>query len=189
MTLFEYVAAGYVLILSFAVLRAVSGVPYAVRPGRRYWVHVLYLSLALATCLVGFWAFWFYREVEWTFFRFSVALAVPVLLYVYVSLLVPPDPSAVTSWRDHFFGVRIPLFSSGILMFIAVAISTQTILGVPSLHPSQWPTYAAIALYAIGLTSAKPSLHTALAFALPCIFAVVFLAGLGQGDAFALPAP
>ncbi len=109
MTLFEYVAAGYVLILSFAVLRAVSGVPYAVRPGRRYWVHVLYLSLALATCLVGFWAFWFYREVEWTFFRFIGALAVPVLLYGYVSLLVPADPSIDSSWRDHFFGVRHPL--------------------------------------------------------------------------------
>ncbi len=57
MTLFEYLAAGYVLILSFAVLRGVAGVPYALRPSSRYWVHAVYLSSLLANCLVSFWAF------------------------------------------------------------------------------------------------------------------------------------
>ena len=88
LTLFEYLAAGYVLMLSFAVLRALSGVPHAARSPSRYWVHLSWLSTALASCLVGFWAFWFYREVEWTFFQFIGALAPPALLYTYVSLLV-----------------------------------------------------------------------------------------------------
>lgn len=189
MTLFEYLAAGYVLVLSFALLRAVSGVPYAVRSNYRYWVHVLYLSLALATCLVGFWGFWFYREVEWTFFRFTIALAVPVMNYVYISLLVPADPSTVASWRDHFFGVRIPLFISGILNAVTAVLSNHSNLGIPLLHSSQWALYAAIGIYAIGLTSARPSLHAALAFAFPCLGALTFLVQLARPDPFASLVP
>ena len=48
MSLFEYLAAGYILMLSFAVVRAVSGVPHATRYPRRYWVHVSWLATALA---------------------------------------------------------------------------------------------------------------------------------------------
>ena len=182
MTLFEYLAAGYVLMLSFAVLRAVSGIPYALRSTSRYWVHVVYLSVALANCLVGFWAFWFYRDVEWTFFRFVGTLAIPVLTYVHVSLLVPPDPSTVASWRDHFFDVRIPLFTSGVANFVAVAISNQSVLGIPALDPAEWTVYAAIAIFTLGLTSARASLHAALAIAFPCLVAVILFVILAQGD-------
>ncbi len=189
MTLFEYLAAGFVLILSLAVIRGVSGVPYALRRTSRYWVHAVYLSAALANCLVLFWAFWFYNEVEWTFFRFTAALALPVTLYVGISLLVPADPSTVASWRDHFFGVRIPLFISGILNTVTAVISNHSNLGVPLLHSSQWTLYAAIGIYAIGLTSARPSLHAALALAFPCLVALIFFAQLARPDPFASLAP
>ena len=189
MTLFEYLAAGFVLILSLAVIRAVAGVPYALRPTGRYWVHVVYLSMALASCLVTFWAFWFNREVEWTFFRFTIALAVPVMNYVYISLLVPADPSTVASWRDHFFGVRIPLFTSGILLFGVVVISNHSNLGIPLLHSSHWGVYAAIGIYAIALTSARPSLHAALAVAFACLVALIFLVQMARPDPFASLVP
>ena len=182
MTLFEYLAAGYVLILSFSILRGGAGIPYALRSTSRYWVHVVYLSIVLANCLVGFWAFWFYRDVEWTFFGFIITLAVPLLTYVHISLLVPPDPSVVSSWRDHFFGVRIPLFTAGAATFVAVAVSNQAILGIPALHFLEWPVYAAVAIYAIGLTSARPNLHAALALASLCNVAVVSVAILAQRD-------
>ena len=80
-TLFEYLAAGYILMLSFAILRGVSGLPHATRYPGRYWVHVSWLSTALASCFVAFWAFWPYRQVEWTLFRVITALAIPTLLY------------------------------------------------------------------------------------------------------------
>ena len=114
--------------------------------------------------------------------RFIIGLAVPLLLYVHVSLLVPPDPSTVTSWRDHFFGVRIPLFTSGLANYVAVAISNQSTLGIPALDPAEWTVYAAIAIYTLGLTSARPSLHAALALAFPCVVAVIFFVILAQGD-------
>ena len=182
MTLFEYLAAGFVLILSFAVMRGMSGVPYALRPVARHWVHFAYVSIALANCLITFWVFWFTRDVEWTFFRFVIALLVPILFYVQVSLLVPQDPSTVSSWEAHFFGVRIPFFATGAATFLMVAISHQTLLGISALHPIEWPVYATTALYALGVTSPAARLHSALALAIFCITALNVVGIVAQID-------
>jgi hypothetical protein len=155
LTLFEYLAAGYVLMLSFAVLRAISGVPHALRWPSRYWVHVSWLLVSLALCFVAFWAFWPYRQVEWTVFKFTNVLAIPTLIYAYVSLLVPPDPASVASWREAFFRARIAFFSTGAILYITVAVSNQSALGVPPLHPSQLGNYASIAVHLIGLFSGR----------------------------------
>ena len=129
MSLFEYVTAGYILLLSFAVLRVLSGVPHAVHSERRYWVYLSWLFMALSTCIGTFLAFWAYREVEWTTFRIVVALAVPASLYAYNSVLVPPDPSTVTSWRDYFFDVRVPLFATGVVLMSTALISILFVKG------------------------------------------------------------
>ena len=182
MTIFEYLAIGYSLILSFAVLRALSGVPYAVGSPGRYWVHVLWLATALAYCLVAFWAFWAYRNVEWIFAEYILVLAIPALMYVFSSLLVPPDPTRVTSWRDHFFGVRLPLFSTGILLEVTIILSNQSALDVDPLHPTQISHYVLVAIYAIGLASTKPALHAILPLAYASVIAADILIALPRPD-------
>ncbi len=189
MTHFEYLAAGYVLILSFAILRGVSGVPYALNSSSRYGVHLVHLSNVLINCLVSFWVFWFFRDVEWTFYRFVITVLVPILLYVHASLLVPQDPSTVSSWREHFLSARIPIFASGAAYFIAVAVCHQAVLGIPALHPYEWPLYAAVAIYGVGLTSTKPSLHAGLALAIFCIVAAIAIGILAQRDPLSLAIP
>lgn len=180
LTLFEYLAAGYILILSLGVIRVVAGIPNALQAASRYWVHIAYLLGALANYLVGFWAFWFYRDIEWTFFRFIVALAFPVLWYVFISLLVPQDPASVSSWRNHFYRVRIPLFTVGAINFVVIAVSHQSLLGVPSFDPAELAVYAMIAIFIIGLTSAKPGLHGVLAVAFAFLMTAAFFAVLVQ---------
>ena len=172
MSVFEYLAAGYVLMLSLAVLRAMSGVPHAVGSPNRYWVHISWLFSSLIWCLMSFWCFWPYREVDWTVLQFMGALAIPALLYSYNSLLVPPDPSAVVSWRDYFFDVRTSLFATGAAFMTAVVVSNQVSLGVPLLHPSQLLNYVQIGLCVVGLVSAKPGLHVALALAFPGLLVI-----------------
>ena len=189
MTLFEYLAAGYVLMLSFAVLRAISGLPHAIHPRRRYGVHVSWLLTSLALCLVSFWAFWSYRHVDWTIFRFMNALAIPALLYAYTSLLVPTDPAAVESWRSHYFEVRAPLFVIGLVFVATVILSNQSALGVSPLHPSQLSNYAFFALVLTGLVSARPRVHGLLAVALPVALAVYFLWLLSEPDSAFRPVP
>ena len=174
MTLFEYLAAGYVLMLSFAVLRAMSGIPHAMRSSRRYWIHATWLVIALVLCLVSFWAFWSYREVEWTIFKYMNVLAVAALHYSFNSLLVPPDPSIVTSWRDYFFDVRVRVFATGTVLMTAILIGNQSSLGIPLLHASQLGNYAMIAMFLVGLSSAKPRVHIGLVLAFLSLLAVFF---------------
>lgn len=187
MTLFEYLAAAYVLMLSLALLRAMSGVPHALRPERRYWLHAAWLGFALATCLVAFWAFWSYRNVEWTIFRFMNSLAVPALLYCFIALLVPPDPSVVTSWRDHFFEVRARLFATGVVLMVAVISSNQITLRVPPFHLSQLGNYALLTIYLVAFASARPTVHGVLAIVFAVLVAATFSTLLVQPDSLFRP--
>ena len=188
-TLFEYLAAGYVLMLSFAVLRAMSGVPHAVGSGGRHWVHVSWLAVALVMCLVAFWAFWPYRAVDWNAFRFMNALAIPALLYSFTSVLIPLDPSAVASWREHFYRVRSRLFATGTGFMVAVTISNQTALGVSPTHPSQLGNYALIMMFLTGLAVPKPFAQAVLALAFPAFTALYFLTMMIEPDSVFRPAP
>jgi len=63
LTLFEYVAIAYCLVISFAVTRAASVLPYALAPDGRYWVHTTWVFSNLGFSLLIFWNFWSFREV------------------------------------------------------------------------------------------------------------------------------
>ncbi len=164
MTLFEYLTAANTLILSFAVLRLLACVPHAVRRGHLYWVHISWLLAAISFCLIGFWGFWSYRELDWTLPLFIGALAPTTLIYVFTSLVAPSQPSTVASWRDYFFSVRIPLLGTGVLFMGAVHVSNQALLGVSAFQLAALGPWALLAICAIGASSAKPRLHSVLAF-------------------------
>lgn len=173
MTLFEYLAAGHVLILSFAVVRILNVLPYAVRPRCQYWVHISWLSLAVGLCIVAFWGFWSYRDIEWTLPLFIGALVPTALIYMYSSLLAPPDPSSVGSWRDHFYKVRIPLFATGLLLVCAILYSNWAILDLSPFEPGT--LHALFVVFATGLVSERPKLQNALALVPPVSVVVTII--------------
>lgn len=175
MTLFEYLTAANTLILSFAVLRLLAGVPHAVLPGRLYWVHLSWLFCAIAFCLISFWGFWSYKDFEWTFPLFIGVLVPPMLVYIFSSLVVPSDPSTVASWKDYFFSVRVPLFGTGVLFMGLVLLSNQVLLGVSVFHVASLGPWTLLAIYATGLSSEKPRLHAALALGIPFLVVITIL--------------
>jgi hypothetical protein len=122
MTLFEYLAIAYSLVVSFTVLRALSGLPHATSAERIYWVHLAWVCVILGGAFQYFWGFWAYRDIEWTQPVFLLSLANPALLYVMACILSPEAPAGVDSWRDYFFSVRQRLFLVG-LCFQLVSIA------------------------------------------------------------------
>jgi hypothetical protein len=147
-------------------------------------VHVSWLSCAIAFCLIGFWTFWSYRELDWTLPLLIGALAATTLIYVFTSLVAPPEPFAVASWRDYFFGVRIPLLGTGVLCVGAVLSSNQALLGVSAFQLASLGPWTLLAICAIGASSSKPRLHTVLAFG-PPILAVITILILARPDSLA----
>lgn len=163
MTLFEYLAIAYSLVISFAVVRAASVLPHALSRERVYWVHTFWVLANLAVCLLVFWNFWSYREVAWTLGRFSLVLALPTSIFIVASILSPDEPARIESWRDYFYAVRVRLFVGGVLFSaIAVLISTL-VLEMPILHPLRLFQAAFLGVCITGAISERPRVHAALA--------------------------
>lgn len=178
MTLFEYLAIAFSLVFSFSAVRLVGGLPYALEPQRRSWVHVAFVFHELMRVAAGFWVFWSYREIEWSFPTYLIALVGPGIIFYLAAALVPEDPSHVLSWEDHYYEVRRSYFLGILAWTLVVAISTHVLIGLPLLHPFRL-TQVAFAVFAItGATSRSPRVHqvlAAIAVALPLIAAFTVL--------------
>jgi hypothetical protein len=181
MTLFEYLAAGYTLILTFAVIRGLSGIPHVLRLPGRYWVHTTWLFVGLSFCLIAFWAFWSYREVDWTLLRFVGVLEVPALVFVFNSILVPTNPADVTSWREHFYRSRVPLFATGALIMASVTISNYLMLGTFR-DALIYGDVLTTCVFLIGLAVRDARVHAFLASGILLAFAVSMITILSRPD-------
>ena len=110
MTLFEYLAAGHTLILTFALTRVLSGIAVAVDSSRRSWLHLSWLGFVVSNVLFTFWAMWGYQQVEWTLMRFMGLLLVPIFVFMFSSILVPQNIGAIESWEHYYFKNRVQIF-------------------------------------------------------------------------------
>src|SRR5947209_18882359 len=89
MNLFEHVAVAFSMVLSFGVVRLLDGLRPALVPGRRYWVHALWLVQKLLNHAFYWWGFLSFREgVAWTAASFLWILLVPGLLFLQATALV-----------------------------------------------------------------------------------------------------
>lgn len=110
MTLFEYLAVAFSVVLSLAAVRLLSGLSVAFAPERRYWPHAMWIVFALLSSPLIWWNFWSFREVSWNFFAFLLVLIVPAVIYLQAAALVPENPSLVRSLaRALLHGSETPL--------------------------------------------------------------------------------
>jgi hypothetical protein len=178
MTHFEYLAIAFSLVFSFAAIRLVGGIPDALVPGRRYWVHLSLVFHELLRVSAGFWAFWSFREFAWTFPTYLLALVGPGLVYFLAATLVPADPTGVDSWRDFYFGVRRRYFLAIVCWAVVVAITTTVVVQMPWSHPFRLVQLGFLAFGVVGAASANPQVHAGLAWVslgVPAIAAVTVL--------------
>ena len=163
MTLFEYLTVAFSLLYSLAALRLIGGIPVAVAPARRYWPHLLLTFALLLMIAGGFWTFWSLREVEWTYIGFLIALAVVGLLYYLAAVLVPENPDAVLSWREHYAAIRRRWYTGLSLWAVAIALNATVNLGFPPAHPSRALQAASLGIGVVGALSSSNRVHEALA--------------------------
>src|SRR2546426_9937193 len=131
MNLFEYVAVGFSMVLSLGVVRLLDGLRPALVPGRRYWVHAPWLVQKLLNHAIYWWIFGSLREgVTWTLASFLWVLLVPGLLFLQATALVTTNPSAIASWRDHFFDIRRGFFSVAIVLLLHSVITSSLLRDV-----------------------------------------------------------
>ena len=163
MVVFEYIAIAFSLVYSFTVMRLVSGLPYATRPGRIYWVHLVFLLTFLLWVVNAFWAFWSYHEVEWTYLRYIIALSSPAAMYYMAVVLVPSEPAEVTSWRDYYFSVRRRAFIGFGVLALVAELSTTVLGGIPAIHPARLAGLGNLVAAIVGFSFEDARVHGGLA--------------------------
>ncbi len=163
MVLFEYIAIAFSLVFSFTALRLVSGLPYATRPGRIYWVHLLFLLAFLLWVVNAFWAFWSYHDAEWTYLRYILALSSPAAQYYVAVILVPSEPAEVTSWRDYYFSVRRRAFIGFGVLALLAELTTTVLLGMPAIHPLRLAGLGNLVAAIVGFSFEDARVHGGLA--------------------------
>lgn len=165
MTLFGYVAVAASLVCSFAAARLLGGLTAALQPARRYWVHTLWVVNAIFGLCLAWWFFWSYREVEWNFLRFLIALSPLAIIYVVATLIIPAGAESVRSWRQHYFDIRVRLFALNLAYLAANFLNTVVLLGQPIFHWQRILVAALGGVFAAGLVSPRPRLHALIVLA------------------------
>jgi hypothetical protein len=175
MTLFEYLAIAFSLLFSFSVMRLIGGLPHALNPDRRYWIHLCLVLIQLTGTAVVFWAFWSYREVEWTFARFLLALASPSLIYFASCTLVPEDPASVESWRSYYYSSCRKYFLCLSVWALVVAIAVTVLVQMPITHPARIAQTGVFVAGLIGASSSEARVHGGIVALFLCLIVFVFL--------------
>lgn len=135
MTQFEYLAISLAILISIAVARMVSGLPYALAGARRYVLHYGWTIVWLWGVVMSWWGIWNYRDVEWTFLRFLLFLSPsgPVLFIAYT--LAPDNPERVASWKEYFHAVRRPLFGASMAFYLLLLLNQSVLESIPIFDP------------------------------------------------------
>jgi hypothetical protein len=165
MALFEYIAIAFSLVYSFAAIRLVGGLPHATRPGRIYWVYLLFVVTSLLFVINSFWGFWSYHDVTWSYPSYILALTSPTIQYFLTAILVPGDPAEIRSWRDHYFSVRRRFFIGVAVLGLAGMLTNTILVSMPLRHPARLGQIGTVAVGIAGLITPNPRFHAALAVA------------------------
>ncbi len=163
MTLFEYLAISFSLVFSFCGARLISGLPHALKPDRRDWIHLCFVAWQLFITIFIFWVFWSFRDVEWNFPTFVIVLSSPGIVYYNACTLVPENPSAVDSWHDYFRSVRRRFFIGVGCWGLAIATISTVALEMPLLHPGRAIQVVTITVGLVGALSEDRRVHGGLA--------------------------
>ena len=176
MTLFEYIAVAFSIVLSLAAVRLLGGLSVSFRPSRRYWPHSVWIVFALLNSAMLWWNFWSFLDVDWNIVFFFLVLVVPSLIYLQAAALVPENPGAVPSWHDYFFSARTRFFVALASFFLVMVVISWLLLGLPLTHPLRAVQAVAFVLALGGALSTNNRLHEAL----PIIFLVLLtIAAIG----------
>lgn len=171
MTQFEYLSVAVSIVLSLSVAHILVNIRAVFSPERRYWVHAVWVVIALFTHLLIWWGFWSYREVEsWNLATFTMLLVNPGILFVGSAALVLENPDS--DWDSHFFRVRRSFFTAFGCIPAVSLVRDLILFDVPILTPTHAPE-----LFMTAICVAAWKLETRRAQAIFATCAVLVMVG------------
>jgi len=177
MSQFEFVVVLFSLVVAFGVseLLAGWGKAYASRIRRRpYGLQIVATALLLIALLQSLWGYWGFRDVEWTFWLFLIALS-PLLVLVAATYLITPDfdLDSGADARTHYFSV-----APGVMVLLATWIALGAVaeftLVSSSFHLGQAVRVVGVGLL-LALSRSSQPIHHWLGYAALAILQFSFV--------------
>ena len=151
MTHFEYIFVAVSIVLSFTILRLLDALPTALNAASRYWVHTVWVLQFLFFCVNFWWLNWVNRSLDSISQRYFLFLIAAMgILYLTATSLVSATPTAVSSWRAHFFQHRRPFFAGAFVYLALLTFNSFVTFEIPLLHGIRAVQAFHLLLFALG---------------------------------------
>jgi hypothetical protein len=136
MTLFEYLAVAFSIVLGFSLTHLLGSVRSIFDPDRRYSVHIVFFFFLIFLHPQLWWALWdLHDDAPWNLFTFFYTLGGPGLLYLMSTSAVPIDRTQRLSWEEHFVSSRRWIFGfTAAYAFWGIG-AVYWVFGVSLFHP------------------------------------------------------
>ncbi len=133
MTQFEFVSVAQSLLCSLIAVRFLSGFVGMHKTIQSYFVYTAWMAIGSLSVTINWWIFWSFRDVDWNYINFLIALSPTFFFFLAAAVLVPTDRSSVTSWRDYFYEIKNAFFSLLFFYSLAIAATSYFLLDRPIL--------------------------------------------------------
>ena len=136
MTLFEYLAVAFSIVLGFSLTHLLGRVRSVFEPGRRHAVHITFFFFLVLLHPQLWWALWdLHDEAPWNLFTFFYTLVGPALLYLIATSVVPIDRSTNLSWEEHFGSSRPWIYGFTAAYMLWAIGEVYWVFGISLFHP------------------------------------------------------
>ncbi len=136
MTLFEYLAVAFSIVLGFSFTHLLGSVRSVFDPERRYSVHIGFFFYLVLLHPQLWWALWdLHDDAPWNLFTFFFTLAGPGLLYLMTTSAIPIDRSQSRTWEEHFVSSRRWIYGFTASYAVWGIGEVYWVFGVPLFHP------------------------------------------------------
>jgi hypothetical protein len=161
------------IVIGFAITHVMQGLAGIIQhPGRAriWWVHLVWVTYMLLFAVFWWWFQFGLAGVEtWTFARYLFVLGYAFLLYFLSVLVMPHDVADYEGYQDYFLSRRRWFFAFLIVVTL-VDLADTLLKGVDHFaslghsYPLNLALVVAGAL--LGMVTARPSIHAAIAVVL-----------------------
>jgi len=159
MELHGYLSIAVTLFYTATLLHLAGGLTTVIKKESAYSVHILSIFAVFLYTIQSFWTTWAHNNVEWTSWKFFVAIVEPALYYFLAAILIPNDAKSVKSWKIYFYKVKNKYYFVLLLLLINIQTSGFILLELNPFTPSQLPALFGIIPLIIALKSNKHIIH------------------------------
>jgi hypothetical protein len=158
LTLFEYLAVAFSIVVAFSVTRLLEGLVHLIHSENRYWVHTVWSLQTLGNSFAVWWVLFSFSDSDWNYRLFLWVLLGPMILFAMAVTLIPRGFENVADWKAHYFDNSRTFFALQVanVLHVFSLVLVFSFVGYAGVFPI---SVALVALYAAAAVTKNERFH------------------------------